>query len=500
MKKVLALILTFTLCFTFVSCKGAANGTEGEKQTGPVAEGVITPLKSTDVTSQSTYTLDCMKNMGLYETPESKYNKESEKLYTEIEAVKDTLKPSNGGRGIYVSNDGSDSNGGTKDKPFATINAAVTVSKAGDVIYLNRGDFWRESIICKEGVSIGAYGEGNKPTVYGSPKNYAEATWRETETENVYTTSSAEAYNIGAIIFNHGQAVGSSKRNLTSLLSDFDYYEDIAKRVVYVYMKQGNPADVCQSIEFADGDHIFQIKSNTTVQNVRLMYGGAHAISMQSTNNVAFEGLIIGYIGGSYQNYDSGLRYGNAIEIWGTCDNYKIDKCYIFQCYDAGLTMQFASDENKAFYEENIVFSNNLLDYNYYSIEYFFECRVNPKSAIRNVKIDSNIIRFSGYGWGEHTRKDKGNGSAIKGNSMSMRTDNFVISNNIFEMSYTEHRRNIPALIFTSGIDVTEIPTFKNNVYAQTKGYDFVRYQNDAVGADDVLSKLGDTSGKVITY
>ena len=523
MKRILALLLSLVLVFTLAACSskennnatsgnngnsgstgndssGATGSSDGSTTTTPVKKGVITKLKNTDPTSQSTYTLDCMSSMKLYDVPKSKYDSKADKLYDEIEAVKDTLKPKSGGKGIYVSNDGSDSNDGSKAKPFATINKAVSVSKSGDVIYLNRGDLWRENITSKEGVSFGAYGSGNKPTVYGSPRNFAESTWRETETENVYSVSTAEAYNIGAIIFNHGQAVGSAKTNLKSLKENFDYYEDLAKKVVYVYMEQGNPADVCQSIEFASGQHIFALKSNSSMQNIRLMYGGAHAVSMQNVENVSFEGMVIGYIGGSFQDYTSKLRYGNAIEIWGTCDNYKVDHCFVFQCYDAGLTMQFSSDENKAFYEENIVFSNNLLDYNYYAIEYFFHCRVNPNSAIRNVKIDSNIIRFSGYGWGEYSRKDKGNGSAIKGNDLAMRTDNFVISNNIFEMSYTEHRRNVPTLIFTSGIDITELPTFKNNIYAQTSKYSFANVQTTSFGADTVLEALGDSSGKVVKY
>lgn len=41
----------------------------------------------------------------------------------------------------YVATDGSDSNAGTKDKPFATLNAAQDKVVAGDTVYFRGGTY-----------------------------------------------------------------------------------------------------------------------------------------------------------------------------------------------------------------------------------------------------------------------------------------------------------------------------------------------------------------------
>lgn len=526
-KRILAAVMALVMVFCFAACKGDGEGTGssggttasgttsggttsgGTVSKGPVKEGIIKPLKSTDPTNPATYTLDVMTSMDEWEVPASKYDKEAAALLKTIEANPDTLKPKSGGKAIYVSNDGNDTTAtGAKDKPYATIKKAIGVAKSGDVIYLNRGDYWRETgIIVPSGVSIGAYGSGNKPTVLGSPQNYAEQKWTETETENVYRTLLSGASNVGAVVLNHGQGVGDMKTDVKALREEFDFYEDLSKGVLYMYMSQGNPADVCDDIAFCSGFNLLNIKSNTTVQNVRIMYTGRHGVSMtsddnSSNDNVKFEGMVLGYIGGSKQN--SSVRLGNAIEVWGQCNNYVIDKCHVYQCYDAGLTMQYESDSTKELHEENIKFTNNLLEYNYYSIEYFFTCNKNAKSSIRNVDVSGNVIRWSGYGWGEWSRSDRGNAAAVQGRDNAMRTENFVFKNNIFDLSYAS-KNKVSNLIRVTGVDSSELPTFVGNTYAQIPDELVVTSMSDkasikADGAAGVLALLGDSSGKVVSY
>ena len=45
---------------------------------------------------------------------------------------------------VYVSNDGSDNNAGTREKPFASIQKALTAIRAGEpgVIWLAEGEYW----------------------------------------------------------------------------------------------------------------------------------------------------------------------------------------------------------------------------------------------------------------------------------------------------------------------------------------------------------------------
>ena len=84
----------------------------------------------------------------------------------------------------YVSNsEGNDSGSdrGSRDKPFKTVVAAQNMATPGDFILLKRGDVWDRTnvVITKSGtannyLTIGAYGNGNKPVIYskGLSLNY----------------------------------------------------------------------------------------------------------------------------------------------------------------------------------------------------------------------------------------------------------------------------------------------------------------------------------------
>lgn len=82
------------------------------------------------------------------------------------------------GTAYYVSNNGDDSNDGlTPETPFATLERLGDVSFAfGDTVFFERGSIWRKaelpmSLIFTEGITLSAYGEGDKPRFYGSSEN-----------------------------------------------------------------------------------------------------------------------------------------------------------------------------------------------------------------------------------------------------------------------------------------------------------------------------------------
>lgn len=132
-----------------------------------------------------------------------------------IENIKNTdsqIKPTGIGTAYYVSNRGNDNNNGLSPlEPIATISAVNRLNlKAGDVVYFERGGVWRGSIKAyTSGVSYSAYGEGNKPEIYGSSHNYAEfGEWIETDVPNIYKFSEKISKDVGNIIFNNGEANG----------------------------------------------------------------------------------------------------------------------------------------------------------------------------------------------------------------------------------------------------------------------------------------------------
>ena len=78
------------------------------------------------------------------------------------------------GTSYYVANDGNDNNNGlTPETAWATMDKVDSANlKNGDGVFFKRGDLWRiQPIICKDGVTYSAYGEGEKPRIYASQEN-----------------------------------------------------------------------------------------------------------------------------------------------------------------------------------------------------------------------------------------------------------------------------------------------------------------------------------------
>lgn len=82
------------------------------------------------------------------------------------------------GTAYYISNNGSDSNDGlSPDRAFATLAPLEHVNLAyGDAVFFERGSVWRAielpaALGHLSGITYSAYGEGEKPGLYGSEEN-----------------------------------------------------------------------------------------------------------------------------------------------------------------------------------------------------------------------------------------------------------------------------------------------------------------------------------------
>ncbi|MBO5726896.1 MAG: hypothetical protein J6S00_07540, partial [Clostridia bacterium] len=319
MKKIIAILLVIVLALGMTACVGGNGGGSNNKDdnktpANTASGGKLSKLGKVDPTDPSVYTLDCMTSMGIWETPKSadEVNKAAEEMLKKIEANPDSLKPQKGGKYIYVANDGVDGKGYgyTEDKPVATIAYANLLAVSGDVVVLKRGNFWREYVTGKAGVSYGAYGKGNKPSIYGSPENLANREWTLSDTPDVCYVRLGATSNIGAVVFDHGIAVGSLKKSAEQVATNYDYYIQGGK--LYVYCTDGHPGELYANRETCSGGHLVRLQSNSTVQNLRLMYTGIHAISMGTVNNVTADGCVVGYVGGGSST--GAARLGNGIE------------------------------------------------------------------------------------------------------------------------------------------------------------------------------------------
>ena len=432
-------------------------------------DGVIYVGEDTKVSAEIT-----VKNFGDFS---SESDKEANELRKEIIEAKDTIKAK--GTTWYISNDGDDDNeGNSPEKAWKTLNALASNEykiKEGDAVLFNRGDIFRGNLNTISGVSYGAYGKGDKPTIYGCKTNYAKEIWRLTSEENIYAMINASSSDVGMIIFNHGEAYGNKKiDNVFECDEDYEFYHDRENGIVYLYYSKGVPSDIFYDIEFLSNKRIIQIKNNQEniyIENLCLKYTGAHAISVgMPVRGITIKNCEIGWIGGSiYKGGSDTTRYGNGIEFYGQTTDAIVDHCWVYQCYDTGLTHQYGGSptSNPEMSAENITYTKNLIEFCSYSFEYFWGWSekgvqtYNPNVYMKDILIKDNIMRFAGYGLGKN-RPDLANvGHVITWATSYNDSKNFIVENNIFDTSILN--------LFNIRTHTTVNPTFTGNKYIQTK-------------------------------
>ena len=116
-----------------------------------------------------------------------------------------------GGRIFYVSEKGNDEKDGlTPESAWKTIkrvNADAGEVAYGDTVLFERGGICRGSTKLISGVTYGSYGQGEKPCLYGSLRNYAEESlWEATSTEHIWKLNVGTMKDIGNLVFDHGKA------------------------------------------------------------------------------------------------------------------------------------------------------------------------------------------------------------------------------------------------------------------------------------------------------
>ena len=368
-------------------------------------------------------------------------------------------------------------------------------------------------------IYFGAYGEGAKPNIYGSYMNFAEAKW-DTDTANIWYVENATCSknnDAGLVVFNDGKAAGTKRATLAEVVSEGDFYYEPSSDRVYLYSKV-NPADAWESIEIGANSWIFDINNveNITIDNLNIRYTGGEGIVLSNAKNVKITNCEIAYIGGSYMTHteDTATRYGNGVEMWCAGSGLTVDNCWVHQIYDSGLTHQGTGTvaSNSTFTQENITFSNNLVEYcGLAAIEYWTSNAGNGFNYLENINYTGNILRFAGYGIGALSTERTGD--IIRTDAQCMNHSSgkvFNITNNILDTA-TGSLANLAGCHYQS-----VRPTLSGNTFMQYDGRAFGKlvkgyntdgssqgvttyYVNDSIGTV-VSSNFGDKTATVVIY
>ena len=416
------------------------------------------------------------------------------------------------GKIYYFSNDGSDSNDGlSEETPFSSIEKLnILKLNPGDIVLFNRGDEFRGKIKLSDGVTYSSYGEGEKPIINGSKRNFADpGLWNETDVENVYKCSYS-LENVGNIVFNYSGEIGNYEETIGQLqvvgVNEFESYKDLDEDLefasdlnsneLYLYCENGNPGDRFDSIEICEGGNIFQgSNKDVTVDNLTIIFGGSHGVGSGTVENRTVQNCIFAWIGGSILKGYNGAnvtRYGNAVEVYGGCNGYYVYDNWIYQIYDTGITHQFSTND-QIIKMENIEYRGNIVELCHWSIEYYNRGK-EPGSLLANVHVHDNMTLYGCYGWGSVGRES---GGALH-NSFQIVDDvtNYVVENNIFAYS----KGNI--VRYNEGGDRKII--FKNNTYVQyydrSLGYMFGKNEKFDGGAVSLLVDVMKEENPVIVF
>ena len=425
------------------------------------------------------------------------------------------------GKKYYVSAAGDDGNDGlSPERAWRTLSK---VSEAelmpGDGVFFRRGDVFRGSIYTKSGVTYGAYGEGEKPKLYGWDEDLADAArWRLVNEKSSIWKYEGKVLDPGTLVFDGGAKhcrklipsyIGGKfvcrddeakdfviSDEMTEDLDLYWHFEDILTRSpsrgqdfpvpemgedslgeIYLRCDAGNPGKVFESIEAVTRRPMFRVGANENVRidNLCIRYVGLHAIAAGGhVKGLTVTNCEIGWIGGTIQhylgtdpNYPQGgrgtvTRFGNGVEIYGGCEDYRVENSWIYQCYDAGVTHQITTF-GKKYTLTGVRYINNLIEKCVYAIEYFLDMNMgDTESCMRDILMKGNILRESGYGWGQQ-RHNKSTPALIKGWSYVNAASDYRVDGNVFD-------RCAYRLIHTVADRQASCPEMDGNTYIQHNG------------------------------
>ncbi len=458
MRKLLSLLLAILLMLSLVACQqekpaaGGADDTSAEYESDEVTDAPDdgSTTSTTEDTSGGSTTRPnvdgTQQPAALLQTVNSKATALRQSV---LNATDSHLQPSGNGRIYYISHKGSDTGNGSQSSPWRNTAKINSILKQGDVILFERGGIYRSvALNLPKGVSVGAYGSGAKPLLYGGDKDYADASLWKNEGGNIWSVDVTGAValcpgtnlmpeDIGCIIFDHGSVVNGDgkKRDYGSMSKDYDFYYKPETNTLYLYLASGNPASSHSSIEMSPNTETIYIRTHDhIIENLSIKYS-ASGIGAAGSNNITIRGCEIGYIGGGLQ---SNTRAGNAITFFNTTDNCLVENNWIYQCFDAGYSHQ--SQEG---IQQNITIRNNLIELCLYNIEMWSDSgNAGDKvpAPMKNILIENNIMRNAGFGFGTLNRSAY-NSSSVWASHISMNSNNSqcvntVIRNNIFDTSY----------------------------------------------------------------
>ena len=442
----------------------------------------------------------------LTESDEAKYSRLLSERISEIKNSESALTPemieAEGGTCYYLSSiNGDDSNDGlSPETPWRSLSMLwrtiptgdlVSKIKAGSGVFFERGSVWYPeqymnyqvyNLSGTDGVSYGAYGEGEKP-LFTCSLDFTSAggtgRWLKTSWENVWELDpvlidpdpawrGAEPHDmdIGNIVFNGGEGLGirivpqddkspfgegklSYDKGFvcngyeyynagvadmtnpgTALTKNLEFIHDRAEGRLYLYFDGGNPGDYFNDIKVSRTGAAATFGSNSRVDNLAFMYSTTYG-ALGGAVNFTVTNCEVGYVGGSLTSVESG------IETYGKTDGSYMYNNYIHDIADGPITSQNGSTGDKQINIQNVEYIGNVIVACGNGAEIWngpgpLDENGVGRDKMINITISNNIMAYIGYGLTQ--MQDTGhnkNGNVICGSIYGEMVD-CAVENNIY--------------------------------------------------------------------
>ena len=303
---------------------------------------------------------------------------------------------------FFVSPSGSDQGTGAIDQPFFSITHASAKVSPGDTIYLRGGIYRSNQIIDTAAgaisgndsawITISNY-KDEIPCFYGSQNYSTPAQWQK-HVDNIWKTSdgSIDSYDVGTVW--HDDNASEMKTSLNQLKANWDFFFDPGKKCIYVYAN-ANPATLADSIEIPiskQWQHAIQLRSvhHYLIKGLTIKYTNTHGIAMGSISHITIQNCTVSHGGGAWIWENQPVRYGNAIELFGSGHDLIVENCKISHYFDTGITNQGDGGD-----QYNITYRNNHIHHVKCGIEHWATQTMN----VHDILYENNLIEDSGDNW-----------------------------------------------------------------------------------------------------
>lgn len=363
------------------------------------------------------------------------------------------------GKAYYISQEGSDKNNGlSEETPWASPFMLAKINlKFGDAVFFKRGETWYNEelsyLLRAQGITVSAYGTGDKPRFYGSLENSAgKEKWElsfETE-EGIKIWKYYQAMpDASVIVMNGGEQYvvrscpywdGNEYHELTynglneepydfrSALQDMEFFHDlrytssveIHGRVfetgydrkgratyltgdLYLRCDAGNPGELFDDIQIPTPScFISGLPSYTTIDNIEISYSGAGMATGHENgknDHIYIQNCESSWMGGAIYNYYSDPSH-QIQKMGGTfnvgCAGNVIRNNYSHHIYQEGASFEsFEGDDGML---EDVTIEGNLLEYcTMGSLIINWDKDVKESHIFKNFVYRNNMVLYSGF-------------------------------------------------------------------------------------------------------